>query len=91
MDKGKVKVVDSKGASYKFENIEIVDGAYLGSGGPYNDLPYVITTSGSKTRLDSTQIEVVYLKDRKNLLPELFGLSFYLFLLPSFLQELLLT
>ncbi len=65
MDKGKVKVVDSKGASYKFENIEIVDGAYLGSGGPYNDLPYVITTSGSKTRLDSTQIEVVYLKDRK--------------------------
>jgi len=65
VDKGKVKVVDSKGVSYRFENIAMVDGTYLGSGGPYNNLPYVITASGPKTKLDSALVEVVYLKDRK--------------------------
>ncbi len=65
VNKGKVKVVDSKGTSYKFTNIEIIDGAYLGSGGPYSNLPYVITATGPKTRLDSTLVEVVYLKDRR--------------------------
>ncbi len=65
VDKGKVKVVDSKGGSYLFTNIELVDGAYLGSGGPYKNLPYVITASGPKTKLDSAFVEVVYLKDRK--------------------------
>ncbi len=63
VDTGPVKLVDNKGRIYKFKNVGLKDGTYLGTGNVYSDLEYVTRLDGGLSILDSANFNQVYLKD----------------------------
>lgn len=63
VDKGPVKLVDNEGRIYKFKNVGLKDGIYLGTGNVYSNLEYVTRLDGGLSILDSANFNQVYLKD----------------------------
>ncbi len=63
VDMGPVKLVDNEGRIYKFKNVGLKDGIYLGTGNVYSDLEYVTRLDGGLSILDSANFNQVYLKD----------------------------
>ncbi len=65
VDTGPVKLVDNEGRIYKFKNVGLEEGVYVGMGGIYSDLDFIKTADGALSVLDSANFSQVYLKDSK--------------------------
>ncbi len=64
-NKGKVKLYDTNGYTYKFTNIEKIDSIYYGIGREYISETEYITKLDSKMPLDSVMVSEIYIKNIK--------------------------